>query len=58
MQRILTVITGAVGAGASEAATIIPNIDDLGEACKLITQIVILGATLFALFKKKKTKRT
>lgn len=52
-QKLTTLLTGAVGAGASEIAQNI-NIDNINEGASLVTQIIILVATLIGLFKKKK----
>lgn len=53
--QLLTLVTGASGATASEVAQHV-NPDQLGEGMGLLTQIVILVATLIGLFKKRKPK--
>lgn len=55
MKYISTLITGAAGIGTAQVASIIPVSFDLSEFIRIITQLVILFATIYALFKKKKT---
>lgn len=54
--KIVTIFTGMAGAGATEVAEKLPvfNPQTVTEGVGLISQIVILVATLVALFKKKK----
>lgn len=54
--KFFTVFTGIAGAGATEVVEQIPLFDPqpITEGVGLISQIVILVATLVALFKKKK----
>lgn len=57
MNRTLTIFTGLVGTGATEVTQSLPSGTDLTDITKLITQIVILIATIWALFKKKKPSK-
>ncbi len=56
LEQIKTIAIGAVGAGTSAGVENLQNIEvvDLSQGASLITQIVILIATLIGLFKKKK----
>lgn len=52
-QKLATALTGAMGTAGVEAVQQI-NLDSIQEGTTLITQIIILVATLIGLFKKKK----
>lgn len=58
MKNIMTIFTGVIGAGAAQLTDVIPTGTDLTEITKLITQVIILIATIWALFKKKKKENT
>lgn len=53
-EKLTTLATGLAGTGVSEIAQ---NVDfgTINEGAGLLTQIIILVATLIGLFKKKKT---
>lgn len=51
--KLTTLAKGLVGTGAVEVAQQI-NLDSIQEGTTLLTQIIILVATLIGLFKKKK----
>lgn len=51
-QKLTTLLTGAVGTGATEVAQNL-NLDNLQQGATIVTQIIILVATLIGLFKKK-----
>lgn len=55
-EKILTLATGATGAGAIEAVEVAQTFDPatVTEGVSLLSQVIILVATLFGLFKKKK----
>jgi hypothetical protein len=55
MKYISILFTGIVGIVSAQVASIIPISFDFSEFIKIITQLVILFATIFALFNKKKT---
>lgn len=51
--KLTTLLTGAVGMGASKVAQNV-NLEDIQQGAGILTQIVILVVTLLGLFKKKK----
>lgn len=55
-ENLKHIAIGAVGAGTSAGVENISNLEtvQLSEGASLVTQIVILIATLISLFKKKK----
>lgn len=52
-QKLTTAVYGFIGTGASEVAQHI-NIDNVQQGAGLLTQIIILVATLIGLFRKPK----
>lgn len=52
----MKVFTGVIGVGAAQVAVFLPNSTDFSEILKIITQLIILAATIYALFKKKRSK--
>lgn len=55
--NLLTIVTGASGVGAIEAVDAVTSIDPsaINDTVGLIGQLVIILATIWGLFKKKKT---
>lgn len=60
MKPISQLITGLVGMGGVEVATQvqIPTTTEVKDIVSIVIQIVIGVATLFGMFKKKKTAET
>jgi len=57
MNKILTILTGLIGTGSLEASDTFFSFVTVTDVTKFLTQLIILVATIYALFKKKKPKK-
>lgn len=54
MEKLKTLFIGLSGAGSAELVNAIPDSNTVETILKIVTQIVVLGITLWGLLKPKK----